>query len=86
MFDRMRDRNIDSEWRERCKKREKWFNVQTVEATGEAHLVDVFQFVNDLVYYGVRSLHFDFRVHTLSLDPVTDHTEGVAVNKAQRGQ
>lgn len=86
MFDRMRDRNIELERRERCKKREKWYNVQTVERTREAHLVDVFQFVNDLVYHRVCSLHFDFRVHTLSLDPVTDHTEGVAVNTTQRGR
>lgn len=44
----------------------------------------MFQFVNDLIYYRVCSLHFHFRVGTLSLDPVADHTESVAVNEVQK--
>lgn len=46
-----------------------------------AHLIDVFQFVDDLIYYRLRSLHFHFRVGALSLDPIAHDTEGVAVNK-----
>lgn len=53
--------------------------------TREAHLIDVFQFVNNLIDYRVRSLHFDFGVGTLSLDPIAHHTEGVAVNKRRSG-
>lgn len=49
-----------------------------------AHLIDVFQFVDDLIYYRVCSLHFHFRVRALSLDPIAHDTEGVAVKKAER--
>lgn len=45
------------------------------------HLVDVFEFVDDLVHHGVDSLHFDFRVGILSLDPAADHTQGVAADR-----
>lgn len=45
------------------------------------HLNDVFQFVDDLIYYRVCSLHFDFRVGTLRSDSITNHTKCVAVKK-----
>lgn len=48
-----------------------------------SHLVDVLQFVNDLVDQGVGFLHFNFRVVALSFDAVADHTEGVAVWKCR---
>lgn len=48
-----------------------------------SHLIDVFQFVNDLVYNRVVSLHFDFGVGALSFDPVADHAEGVAVKRRE---
>lgn len=48
----------------------------------EAHLIDVLQLINDLIDDRVSSLHFHFRVGTLSLDPVADHTQSVAVNEA----
>lgn len=38
------------------------------------------ELVNDLIYDGVSSFHFDFRVGDLSFDSVSDHTESVAVN------
>lgn len=50
----------------------------------ETHLVNVFEFVDDLIYDRVCYLHFDLRVSALSLDPVADHTEGVAVKKIQK--
>lgn len=52
-----------------------------VETMRGAHLIDVFQFVDDLIYYRVCSLHFHFRVGALSLDPIAHNTEGVAVKK-----
>lgn len=51
--------------------------------SNEAHLIDMFQFVDDLIDYRVRSLHFDLRVGALSLDPVAHHTQRVAVNDRQ---
>lgn len=50
----------------------------------ESHLIDVFQFVNDLIYHRICLLHFNFRVGTLSFDPIADHTEGITVNKVQK--
>lgn len=38
------------------------------------------ELVNDLIYDGVSSFHFDFGVGDLSFDSVSDHTESVAVN------
>lgn len=52
---------------------------------GEIYLIDVFEFVNNLIDHRVRSLHFNLGVVTLSLDAVADHTQGVAVNKRQWG-
>lgn len=56
-----------------------------MEKRSEAHLIDVFEFVNNLIDYRVCALHFDFRVGALSLDPIAHHTKGVAVNRRQRG-
>ncbi len=78
MCDRMRDGNIDFKWSESCKKHSNY-----VEKTREAHLIDVFQFVNDLIYHRVSSLHLHFRVGTLSLDATAHHTQCVAVNKRE---
>lgn len=75
----MFDRNMDLKWSESCKRCSKYVE------TREAHLIDVLQFVNDLIYHRVRSLHFDFGVDTLSLDPIAHYAEGVAVNKRQMG-
>lgn len=71
----MRDRNIELKESETV--RENMYGV------GESHLIDVFEFVDDLIYHRICCLDFDFRVDTLSFDPVSDHTEGVAVNKGQ---
>lgn len=76
MSDRTKGRNIDFEGSNTHKDE---------EITRVSHLVDVLQFVNDLIYYRVSSLHFHFGVGTLSFDSVADHTEGVAVNRGQKG-
>lgn len=50
----------------------------------EAHLIDVFQFVYDLIYHWVSFFHFDFRVGSLSLNAIAYDSESVAVNRRQR--
>ena len=54
------------------------FTYQT-EGTG-AHLVDVFEFVDDLADDRVGSLHPHLGVSALSLDTVPHHPHGVAGN------
>ena len=44
-----------------------------------SHLIDVLQFIDDLIYHRVRSLHFDFWICGLSLDPIAHHTERMCV-------
>lgn len=46
-----------------------------------SHLTDVSEFVDDLVDQRVFSLHFHFRVGTLSSDPVANNTQRVAGEK-----
>lgn len=41
----------------------------------------MFQFVDDLMHDRVRSLHFDFRIAALGLDPTAHNTESVAANE-----
>lgn len=78
MFDRNRDGIKNLQRKGSCRNSA---NAQRKKRV--AHLVDVFQFVNDLVHHGVGSLHFDFWVRTLSLDPAAHHTQGVAADKRQ---
>lgn len=54
---------------------------RTRKSRGGTHLVDVFEFVDDLVHHRVDSLHFDFWVGTLSLDSAAHHTQGVAADR-----
>lgn len=47
-------------------------------AATKTHLIDVLQFVDDLIYDRVRSFHFDFRIYRLGLNPIAHHTESIA--------
>lgn len=46
---------------------------------GEAHLIDVLQFINDLIDHRVSLLHFDFWVFSLGFNPVANHSQSVAI-------
>lgn len=46
---------------------------------GEAHLIDVLQFINDLIDHRVGLLHFDFWVFCLGFNPVANHSQSVAI-------
>lgn len=46
---------------------------------GEAHLIDVLQFINDLIDHRVSLLHFDFWVFCLGFNPVANHSQSVAI-------
>lgn len=48
-------------------------------ATFKTHLIDVLQFIDDLIYDRVQSFHFDFGIYCLSLNPIAHHAKSIAV-------
>ena len=80
LYHGMRDGNI------KLMKEKRKYNKHTVNMyRGDVtHLIDVFEFVNDLIYHRVGVLHLDLWVSTLSFYPIADHTEGVAVNRVEK--
>lgn len=57
-------------------------------AAAKTHLIDVLQFVDDLIYDRVRSFHFDFRIYRLGLNPIAHHAESVAggIHRKREGE
>lgn len=49
-----------------------------------AHLIDVLEFINDLIDHRIGLLHFDFWVFSLRFNPVANHSQSIAMKTETR--